>query len=172
MTPKPKLILLKAIPAWRVSGNWAFSNSGYTAEQNGINGDIIRDSLKPAIDTIAASRPTQVVQVVDLYTPFLALQSLVTDGVHPTRVGQDSLARFLYRAIQPTVTSIRKNAPGRALRAPALGRRVYLGGGRMPEWMRDMRVMSVNGKAVRVGSDGKLPAGVYLVRPKAAAAGK
>jgi hypothetical protein len=42
----------------------------------------------------------------------------------------------------------------------------------MPEWMRDMRVMSVNGKAARVGSDGKLPAGVYLVRPKAAAAGK
>ncbi len=115
MTPKPKFVLLKAIPAWRINGNWQFSNNGYTAAENGINGDIIRDSLGPAIDAIAASRPTQVTSVVDLYTAFLpygpgSSQNLVTDGVHPNRVGQDTLSRILYRSLLPIVTSIHPGA--------------------------------------------------------------
>lgn len=167
MTPKPKFILLKAIPAWRNnSGNWAFANAGYTAEQNGINGDIIRDSLGPAIDTIAASRTDRVSLVVDLHTPFLPLKHLVPDFVHPNATGQDSLARMLYRAIQATVTSVAPGAPRQALRAPAApARRVYLGAGPRPEWLQGARVMSVDGRATRAGADGKLPAGVYLVKP-------
>jgi lysophospholipase L1-like esterase len=172
MTPKPKFILLKPIPAWRISGNWQFSNGGAnTPELNGINGDIIRDSVGPALDVIAASRPLAVKQVIDLYTPMLpygpgSTPNLVTDGVHPTAVGQDTLARILYRALAPTVTSIRGTTAGRSFRsAGAPARRVYLGDGRMPEWLRGARVLSVNGKAARVGADGKLPAGVYFVRP-------
>jgi hypothetical protein len=94
MTPKPKFVLFKAYPAWRVNGNWAFPNNGWTADTSGINGDIIRDSLGPAIDVIAASRPTQVAGVVDLYSPFAGpTQVFASDGVHPNSAGQDSMAR-------------------------------------------------------------------------------
>ena len=90
--------MMKAYPAWRVNGNWAFANSGYTAAQNGINGDIIRDSLLPALDVIAASRPAQVAKVVDLHAPFDGpTQVFAPDGVHPNRQGHDSIARVLYR---------------------------------------------------------------------------
>jgi hypothetical protein len=169
MTPKPKIVPLKAIPAWRNgSGNWAFANSGYTAEQNGINGDIIRDSLSPAIDVIAASRATQVALVVDLHTPFLTLQSLVPDFVHPNRVGQDSLARKLHRALLPIVTSIAPRASsghqGGAASRPV--RRIHIAGGKIPDWMHGTRILSLDGKTARVGADGTLPAGVYFVRPK------
>jgi hypothetical protein len=168
MTPKPKFVLFKAYPAWRVNGNWAFANGGYTAEQNGINGDIIRDSLAPAIDVIAASRTTQVAGVVDLYTPFAGpTQSFASDGVHPNAAGQDSMARVIYRTMLPIVTSIRTETAARDFRAvgkPA--RRVYLGEGRAPEWMRGERVMSVDGKAIRIDASGVLPAGVYFVLPK------
>src|SRR5690606_21933039 len=85
------------------------------AAQNGINGDIIRDSLAPAIDVIAASRAAQVALVVDLHTPFLTLQNLVPDFVHPNRVGQDSIARKVHRAMLPVVTSI---APGGSPQRP------------------------------------------------------
>jgi lysophospholipase L1-like esterase len=167
MTPKPKIVPLKAIPAWRNgSGNWAFANSGYTAEQNGINGDIIRDSLSPAIDVIAASRATQVALVVDLHTPFLTLQSLVPDFVHPNRVGQDSLARKLHRALLPIVTSIAPPSPsGRPGGAASHSlRRVYLAGDKVPDWMRGARILSLDGKAARIGQNGTLPAGVYFVK--------
>ncbi len=172
MTPKPKFVLFKAFPAWKVNGNWAFPNNGWTADTSGINGDIIRDSLGPAIDAIASSRPTQVAGVIDLHTPFLNLQSLAPDGVHPNRVGQDSIARKVHRALQPLIaTSI---APGvsRASVRPASGaaRFIHLAGGRAPEWVRGARVVTAAGKPVRVSADGMLPAGIYFVKPAAASA--
>jgi hypothetical protein len=167
MTPKPKFVLFKAYPAWKVSGNWAFPNNGWTADTSGINGDFIRDSLGPAIDVIAASRPTQVVGVVDLYTPFAGpTQVFASDGVHPNAAGQDSMARVIYRTMLPIVTSIapgRDGSFGRAI--PGTTRRVHLTGGRAPEWMRNAQVTSVSGKTVRIGANGALPAGVYYVKP-------
>lgn len=168
MTPKPKFVLFKAYPAWRVNGNWAFPNSGWTADTSGINGDFIRDSLGPAIDVIAASRPTQVAGVVDLYSPFAGpTQVFASDGVHPNSAGQDSMARVIYRTMLPIVTSIAPGTsrPGQHHAAGSAFTRVHLAGGRAPEWMRGARVMSVSGKSVRVGADGTLPAGVYFVRP-------
>jgi hypothetical protein len=137
-----------------------------------MNGDIIRDSLGPAIDVIATSRPTQVVSVIDLYTPFVGLQSLAPDGVHPNKAGQDSIARKVHRALLPIVTSLapaRDGGFGRAV--PGVTRRVHLTGGRAPEWMWGKQVSSVSGKTVRIGANGALPAGVYYVKPNAARVG-
>jgi lysophospholipase L1-like esterase len=171
MTPKPKIFMFKAFPAWKVNGNWAFPNSGWTADTSGINGDIIRDSLGPAIDAIAASRPTQVVGVVDLYTPFAAPTqntNLSTDGVHPNKLGQDSLARVVYKSILPIVTSIRATNPGKALGpvAPARAVRVLRTGTGKPA--RGAGLKSLDGKSA--GKGGLAP-GVYI-QPAARAAKK
>lgn len=171
LTPKPKFIPIKAIPAWRVNGNWPFSNGGAnTPALNGINGDIIRDSLRPAIDSIAASRPAQVALVVDMYTPFQnGLGTLVptSDGVHPNAVGLDTMARVLYRAIQPVVTTSIAPAAARPASRPASpALRVHLADGRVPEHLRGARVLSTDGRAVRPGADGKVPAGIYFVKPE------
>ena len=175
MTPKPKFVLLKAYPAWKVNGNWPFPNSGYTAAASGINGDIIRDSLLPALDTIAASRPAQVAAVIDLHAPFNGpTQVFAPDGVHPNRQGQDSIARVIYRELLPVVTSIAPRAPGYA--GPA-GRaraaapvRLHLTGGAVPAWLRGARLMAVDGAVVRPGPDGRVPAGIYFVDPASAPA--
>lgn len=167
MTPKPKFVLLKAYPAWRVNGNWAFPNNGYTAAASGINGDIIRDSLLPALDSIAASRPAQVAAVIDLHTPFNGpTQVFAPDGVHPNRQGQDSIARVIYRDLLPVVTSIVPRAPESAVRARAAAPvRVHLTGGAVPASLRGARLLSVDGAAARPGPDGALPAGVYFIKP-------
>lgn len=171
MTPKPKFVLFKAFPAWKVNGNWAFPNNGWTADTSGINGDFIRDSLGPSIDLIAASRPTQVTSVIDLYTPFVSLSNLAPDGVHPNKAGQDSIARKVYRAMLPIVTSIAPGASQPFSRsASGSARRVHLTGGRAPEWMRGLRITDVNGKVVRIRANGMLPAGIYFVKPAAGSA--
>jgi|GEM_PF-642083 len=167
MSPKPQFVLLKPIPAWRKSGNWQFSNTGtvngvtLTPENNGINGDIIRDSVGPALDVIAASRPLAVKQVINLYTPMLpygpdSTIKLVTDGVHPTAVGQDTLARILYRAIQPTVTSVKPALAGHRNPAqPARASRLIL-----------IAPSAANGRNVGLKSiDGKSVPGQGLVAP-------
>ncbi len=161
MTPKPKFVLFKAFPAWQLNGNWQFANSGYTAAANGINGDIIRDSLKPAIDAIAASRPAQVAGVVDLYTPFISpMPTLAPDGVHPNKTGQDSIAHIVYRAFltYPTAVAQAKVRPKaenhRNLRYLKPDRQALEGAG---------RVNSLDGRKVR----GDLPGatGVYVMEP-------
>jgi lysophospholipase L1-like esterase len=162
MTPKPKFVLFKAYPAWKVSGNWPFPNSPWTADTSGINGDIIRDSLGPAISTIALSRPTQVAGIVDLYTPFAGpTQSFASDGVHPNSAGQDSMARVIYRTMLPIVTSIRAAAPGNASRAaqPAIRavKTVRLESAKATA--RDAGLKSVDGKTA---SQGVLAPGVYV----------
>jgi lysophospholipase L1-like esterase len=163
MTPKPKFVLFKAIPAWRISGNWQFSNGGAnTPELNGINGDIIRDSLAPAIDVIAASRPLAVKNVIDLYTPFLpygpgSTPNLVTDGVHPTRVGQDTLARIVYRSLLPVVSAIKPAMAGKA--APAVPARAVRLVRTASGVARDAGLKTVDGKAA---GRGVVAPGVYL----------
>lgn len=162
MTPKPKFFPFKAYPAWKVNGSWPFVNSGYTADQNGINGDIIRDSLGPAIDVIAASRPTQVAGVVDLYSPFAGpTQVFASDGVHPNAAGQDSMARVIFRTIRPVVTSIRPAAPRAGSRAalPAVKavRSVRLESAKATA--REAGAKTVDGKAA---SRGVLAPGVYV----------
>ncbi len=171
MAPKPKFVLLKAYPAWKVNGNWAFPNSGYTAAASGINGDIIRDSLLPALDAIAASRAAQVAAVIDLHTPFNGpTQVFAPDGVHPNRQGQDSIARVIHRDLLPVVTSIAARAPDRAARVRAVAPlRIHLTGGALPAWLRGASLVSVNGTVVRATPGVAVPAGIYFVKPKPAA---
>jgi lysophospholipase L1-like esterase len=171
MTPKPKFFLFKAFPAWKVNGNWAFPNSGWTADTSGINGDIIRDSLGPAIDAIASSRTQQVAGIVDLYTPFAAPTqntNLSTDGVHPNKLGQDSIARVVYKNLLPIVTSIRAANPGKAHgpTAPARALRVIQTGSKKPS--RESGFKTLDGKSA---GKGVLAPGVY-VQPAAPAAKK
>ncbi len=92
IAPKPSIWPCLPMPAWQVGGVWPFS---------GINGNIIRDSVVPSVRKVA----TQLgLPVIDVYTPFLALQSLVADGVHPNAAGQDTIAHILYRALTKPVT--------------------------------------------------------------------
>jgi lysophospholipase L1-like esterase len=165
LSPKPKIVLFKAFPAWRINGNWPFPNSGYTAAQSGINGDIIRDSLWPAIDAIANSRAAKVAGVIDLYAPFAGPTqntALSTDGVHPNRAGLDSIARVVYRNFLPIAASVRA-ASNPASRAPA---RKALRASLRPAAAPARGSRTLDGKA----ASGRAAAGV-LVEPSAKKAG-
>ena len=164
MTPKPKFILFKAFPAWQLNGNWQYSNSGYTAAANGINGDIIRDSLGPAIDVIAASRPTQVKGIVDLYTPFVSpTPTLASDGVHPNKTGQDSIAHIIYRYFAANVVPIAPAKPQAPTENNHHGLRYVKSGKRIvAEGTGSMNTL--DGRKIQ----GNTPtaSGVYVIKPE------
>ncbi|MEO7427075.1 MAG: GDSL-type esterase/lipase family protein [Fibrobacteria bacterium] len=90
------------VPAWQVNGAWPYS---------GISNDIIKDSTIPAIRKVSGEKS---LSIIDPNTPFQNLKSLVPDGVHPNKAGQDSLAHIFYRALTAPVTRL---AGRRALRA-------------------------------------------------------
>jgi lysophospholipase L1-like esterase len=170
MNPKPKFILFKAFPAWKVGNpaNWAFPNSGWTADTSGISGDIIRDSLGPSINVIAASRTTQVVGIVDLYTPFAAPTqntTFSTDGVHPNKAGQDSIAHIVYKSIFPIVTALKPDLASRMAPAQPAARAIRFTA-RPTVAPRGLR--SLDGKA----SGSRPGAGVYVKPSPKKAAGK
>jgi acyl-CoA thioesterase I len=127
------------IPAWQVNGAWPY---------NGISNDIIKDSTIPAIRKVAAEKS---VPIIDPNTPFQNLKSLVPDGVHPNKAGQDSLAHIFYRALTaPTRLlagrRIARTYPEASLRA---GRLELAWPGTLPaRW----ELISLTGKTLRAGS--------------------
>jgi lysophospholipase L1-like esterase len=128
---QPKFWLIKPMPAWYGTNNstvnpsvpaWGFDNG---TAGNGINGFTIRDSVHPAIDTIAAERN---LPVIDLYGPMLMGQTYVhtatpshtPDGVHPKELGHDTISAVVYRGMGPGLpTSIAASSrdPGRSTTA-------------------------------------------------------
>ncbi len=94
ISPKPRIWLLLPCPAWKRNGAWPF---------NGISGDIIRDSVIPAIKIVARDKG---LNTIDLNTPMLAHEAFVTDGVHPGAEGQDSLAHWIYRALTAATVAV------------------------------------------------------------------
>jgi acyl-CoA thioesterase-1 len=95
LNPKPKIWLCAPIPSWQRNGVWPY---------DGISNDIIKNQTLPALQQIAKDKG---LPIIDLYTPMLALEKLVPDGVHPNAEGQDSLAHFIYRAISAVTTGAR-----------------------------------------------------------------
>lgn len=95
--PRPQILLCFPLPAWQVNGQWPY---------NGINGDIILDSVIPAIRQISNLKG---LSTIDLYTPFESMQQLVPDGVHPNENGQDTIAHIIYHTIL-SIPSVQMNA--------------------------------------------------------------
>lgn len=140
IVPKPKIWLVKPIPAWQVNGIWPFSTPSGTTD-NGITGNTIRDSVIPAAQIVATQKD---LPTIDLYPSFLALKSQVADGVHPNAVGQDTIAHIIYRAIKEPVTSVGRYdaTPPRADR-PLRARALLPGPGSHSGWL-----FSLDGRAV------------------------
>ncbi len=94
ISPKPQIWLCYPMPAWKDTGVWGYDNG---IPGNGINGNTIRDSVIPAISSVAKAKglPT-----IDLYTPMLPCSSYCADGVHPNAAGQDTLAHVIYRVLK------------------------------------------------------------------------
>lgn len=113
MASRPAVWSCLPLPSWQVNGAWPFS---------GISNDIIKDSTIPAIRKVAAEKG---VPIIDPNTPFQSLKSLVPDGVHPNKAGQDTLARIFYRALTMPTTllaerRIARSYPETSLRAGGL----------------------------------------------------
>lgn len=94
ISPTPKIWLTLPVPAWKRNGLDPF---------NGISGTMIRDQVIPAIKQVANAKG---LSTIDAYTPFLALERLVPDGVHPIAEGQDTLANVFYRTMTAIPTSL------------------------------------------------------------------
>lgn len=114
ISPKPRIILLTPIPAWKkADGTWPY----------GINGDIVKNEVVPKIKLVAQEKG---LALIDLHTPFLPYQTLTTDGVHPTEVvGLDTLAHMLFRAFKslpPPVSVLPEQEAGRSEDRAANGR--------------------------------------------------
>lgn len=99
LDPKPKIWLCAPIPSWQRNGAWPY---------DGISNDIIKNQTLPALRQVADDKG---LPIIDLYTPMLALERLVPDGVHPNAEGQDSLAHFIYRAISAPPAAARPALP-------------------------------------------------------------
>ncbi len=165
MNPKPKFVLIKPLPAWKVNNTWPFPPTGESGT-NGINGDIIRDSVVPALQVVATSRSSAVVGVSDMYTPFLsALGTLVatSDGVHPGRIGHDTIAHVLYRTLVTAgvTTGIRSQTV--KVRAHSNAVRFVK---TKPEFSRPsgVHLNSLDGKSV--SQNESMASGVYVTTPK------
>ena len=103
ISPKPKIWLLLPCPAWMRNGAWPFQ---------GINDSLIVNQVIPSIKQIATEKG---LEFIDLHTPMMAHEALVTDGVHPNAEGQDTLAHLIYRALsKPTVSIATAPAPAMA----------------------------------------------------------
>jgi acyl-CoA thioesterase I len=96
--PKPRIILCTPIPAWKKADG---------TEAYDIRNAVIRDEIIPKIKQVAEEKG---LTLLDLYTGFLPYEKLTSDGVHPTAVGQDTLAHILMRAY--------KSSPPVALTSP------------------------------------------------------
>lgn len=103
ISPKPKIFLGLPMPSWKVNGAWQFDEG---VAGNGINNDLIRDSVLPAIRQVAQEKG---LATLDCNTPMQAWQSYVADGVHPNAKGQDTLAQTIFRILASPPTGIHRN---------------------------------------------------------------
>jgi acyl-CoA thioesterase-1 len=168
ISPKPQIWLMRPLPAWKVGGAWGFSTPSGTTN-NGINGNTIRDSVVPAVIAVAAAKG---LQTIDMYSAFYAdsnsMPSIVVDGVHVNKAGQDSIAAVVYGAIKASV-SIKPQA-GRAIaaRATAKARLVPILFPTEASMAGTTRMFTLDGKSMaRSAQSGKgIAAGIYLAKPK------
>jgi len=136
MKSDPAIFAALPVYAWKVNGEWPFS---------GISNDLIQDSCMPAIRKVAEEKG---LSIIDAHSPFENLKSLVPDGVHPNRVGQDTLARIFYRALTaPPVTSLKLNGnSGKGAAGERRGLQPQLSPSGLFQISRDRDVFSVDGK--------------------------
>lgn len=139
MASKPAIWSCLPVPAWQVNGAWPFS---------GISNDIIKDSTMPAIRKVAAEKG---LPIVDFHAPFQNLKSLVPDGVHPNKAGQDTLAHILYRALIAPPTRLAEKRMARSYPEASLR-----GGGLELAWPGALparwELVSLTGRILGAGS--------------------
>ena len=75
---KPVIYLCKAVPAFKL--------------QWGINPDIIKNEINPAIEIIAEKTKSK---IIDLYTPFLNDGADFPDNIHPDAKGAEKMAKII-----------------------------------------------------------------------------
>jgi acyl-CoA thioesterase-1 len=174
ISTKPKIWLVKPIPAWYATNNssvkpsvpgWGYDNG---IAGNGISGFTIRDSVIPAIEQIASEKG---LPMIDVYNPMLmgkpytynVTPAYVPDGVHPSAVGQDTMAHVIYRAMTATTAIY----PGRSEAYGALPEPRYLMGlDILPAGTTgSARAYSLDGKS-RPRAETPLSAGAYVIRPR------
>lgn len=160
ITPKPAIWLVKPIGAWMVNGHWGFGNPT-SDTTNGINGNIIRDSVIPAIAQTATDKG---LSTIDLYNhpsfnpalPQPATPLMSGDGVHPFRVGHDTIAHIFYRALLPSVGIAMQTPPSR--QSSAKSRVVPM---IFSSQIPTDQLFTLDGKAVPASAR-MLPAGIYI----------
>lgn len=94
LSPKPRIILLTPVPAWKNADG---------SDPFGIRGDVVLNGVIPKIKQVAREKN---LEVIDLHTPYLPYKNLTPDGVHPNAAGLDTVANILYRgfkALTPTL---------------------------------------------------------------------
>ncbi len=161
INPKPQILLVRPVGAWRINGHWAFGNPT-SDTTNGISGDIIRDSVIPAILQVASAKG---LQTIDLYnsafnSPTQPSSIMSGDGVHPNKAGQDTLAHIFFRTlstvvgITPQKQSAQNSGNARARLVPVLS----------PSVRGEEQIYSLDGKAMPQNGS-PLPAGTYIMKP-------
>ncbi|MFH6991768.1 GDSL-type esterase/lipase family protein [Flavobacterium sp. FlaQc-48] len=83
LSSHPKIYICKPVPAFS-SGNF------------GITDQVISGEIIPLIEKIARE---QNVELIDLHTPFLGKDYLVSDNIHPNSEGAKFLAKIVFKAI-------------------------------------------------------------------------
>lgn len=100
INPKPRIILLTPIPAWKNADG---------SDPFGIRGDVVLNGVIPKIKQVAKERN---LDVIDLHTPYLPYKNLTPDGVHPNAAGLDTVAHILMRGFKAlTPTAVRESGP-------------------------------------------------------------
>lgn len=128
ISPKPSILLCTPVPAWKRADS---------TEAYDIRGAVIRDEIIPKIKQVAQEKN---LPVLDLYTGFLPYRNLTSDGVHPTTVGQDTLAHIFYRAYKNAAV-VSLASPREEMRSPA---RASL---RVGRWPQDMGLLTPDGRS-------------------------
>jgi acyl-CoA thioesterase I len=176
ISPKPRIWLLKPMPAWYATNNsavnpsvpgWGFENG---IEGNGINGFTIRDSVGPAVDQVGLERG---LSVIDLFNPLLmgkpytytVTPSYVPDGVHPNALAHDTMAHVIYRAMTagPTAIFVERSRADGAFPEPrySIGMKIRPAG--LPG---SAHLYSLDGKSRPRPGPPPISAGAYLLRDR------
>ncbi len=167
--PAPQFWLIQPLQSWMVNGAWPYTGpvNGANNSSNGIDGILLADSVYPAVAQVASAKGAN---TIDLLTPFSMqpYQSLVpaSDGVHPGKAGDDSIAHIIYRAFQAGPTPIYLQQP-EVQHSASSGSLQYLNGtqGSAENTSTPGRIYSLDGKAVS-GAGLPAAAGVYVVKPE------
>ena len=170
ISPKPQIWLVKPMPAWKINGHWNLGNPT-SDTSNGIDGDIIRDSIVPAITQIAADKGLQTIDFNSAAAfNVVAEPTAITnkDGVHPNKAGSDTLAHIIFRTMSLPTTAIHNPILKDRVISPEV-RYISTDHKAIPkEVLGNTKIYTLDGKAMSQNGIPITP-GVYVTKPVPAA---